>query len=204
MQASTEELIKIIASYLKGSWRFNQLEFDNTGKMELLGDSGRKILFRHKQGTRTMINVSGTWPIIEGDNYYRHVSDWGVMGEGDTVPNINFSCLRKPKAIANDVQNRFIKDYDRLYELCLEAKKTVLANRDLMSHKISAMKKVINFRDDHGFSVDCPRFYISDYINSQHGTVFCRQSSCDLDLKGISYDSAIKILAILNDSTKEQ
>ncbi len=201
------DLIKQVAAHLPKEWRFNQFaEDEQKENPELIGENGAKVYFRYRRDKPTMVNVTGCWPKIPGDSRYIGVSDWGVMDSNDHYPAMNFSVSRQPTAIATDLKRRFLENYKRLYLLCVEQRQKTIDHRELISHKVAAMERVAPVeRCVHRHNPDNPRLYLQYKVqDGPSGEIyFNSQSTCDLKLTHVPFDTVIKVLATIDqDVTK--
>lgn len=65
------------------------------------------------------LNISGDYP-KDREGRYSGPRDWGVIAYNETGPSITVNASRAPEAIAKDIKSRFLPEYTRLFNLCLE------------------------------------------------------------------------------------
>ena len=92
-----------------GHCRYATIKHDGGGLIQLYYDSYRKH-----------VSCSGRYPERNGRSC--SPSDWGVLRYSEAAPAIKFSPTREPKALARDIERRFLAKYLPLFAACQSRK----------------------------------------------------------------------------------
>ncbi len=148
-----------------------------------------------------MVNVTGTWPKIPGCVRYSCVRHWGVLKKNESYPTINFNVSKKPRAIARDIQKRFLVNYQDYYKRCLAERTKTVKHRENVKHQIDVLKKVHPLVENvHRHNPDRPRLYLVKKLKDElAGELFFNSNNkFDVNFSNLPLDKMVKVLAILN------
>jgi hypothetical protein len=140
------------------------------------------------------LNVSGDYPRDEGNNgSYSDPKSWGAIAYNESPPSITVSADRSPEAIARDIQRRFLPEYTRIYNLCIEKRNERNAARSGYLSKAETILKALGKRRAEIVGAPDNTHVDLRYSDSGYGKL----TETSIDLHSLSFETVLEIAAVL-------
>ena len=163
-------------------WTINTYRANNN-YVWIDGDKDRYIVMRR---CSNKVSISGGWPSDPSSSSSLRPSEYKL-----NEPQISFSILRNPKALAKDINRRFLVKYeDTFTRLLVEQKKIKdrIYNNRLI---IEALQRVFDLSEYVYYNAYSPKFH----VNKKHILKFNSDGTFDLNLKSVSIECCFKALS---------
>ena len=203
-----EDLLKLgahIAHYMPKGWRVDRRPIDKDRQhqgAQIIGDHHKAIRIYQSYHSKGKITISGECP------------DYGLTWQQkrhaylpSSSASINVTPSRNPKHMAADIMRRLLPDYEAMLAKAESAAQRYKNSIEEIEHVKHALRCVMpdlrNYDDNsHSTSRRYSFYKPEDGGNYRSGIIEASSYgglSCDLDLRGVSIDKAMQILALLND-----
>ena len=203
-----DELLKLaayIAHYMPDGWRVDRRPVDQDRQhqgVRIIGDHHKSIRLYQSYRSKGKVTICGECP------------DYGLTWQqkrnaclpyGST--SINITPSRNPKHIAADIMRRLMPDYEKMLTKAEEAAqryRNSIAEIEQVEHALRCVIPDLRDYGDNRHSTS-RRYHIyrpEDGGSYRSGTIEASGYgglSCDMDLRGVSIDKAVLILALLRD-----
>ncbi|MGH1439755.1 MAG: hypothetical protein ACRBBR_06565 [Cellvibrionaceae bacterium] len=206
-----DDLLKLaayIAHYMPDGWRVDRRPVDTDKQYQgvrILGDHYKAIRLYQSYRSKGKVTISGECP------------DYGLSWQQQrhaylpsSSPSINVSPTRNPRHIAADIQRRLLPDYEKMLVKAEEAAQRYKDRIEQIEQVEHVLRCVMpDLRDYHDNRHSTSRTYHiyrpeegSNYRSGKIETNGYGSLSCDLKLSDVSIDTAIKIMALLQETSK--
>lgn len=195
-----------IAAILPFEWKYNKVkESDRPDRPEIIGPKGAAFFFRWEQGAAgDKVIIAGVYPNTP-DGRYCTPPMWGVMAKDEVVPSIGFSGTRSPSALSRDITRRFLNSYFDIFLRCTIEREKQKKAIDAKKHIVNALGQVAKVTDCYSSSDQRPKLYLDYPITLKDritGEITNIGPKWSLNLKNLSADTLIKILAVVDSEQK--
>ncbi len=186
--SNTQELFKQIAEALGNEWECQPPDED-WDWASLKNSNGWEITLTGSHNGAS-IEVSGVYP--------RSVDRNWVLYSGETAKKINVSATRSPRAIAKDIQRRFIPNYEAVYNLCIDRIAIAKANDEKVAANVAALAQVLGEKHRRGNNTIR---WSNGYANSPYywADFVVNADSVSIKLSSLPLDKALAIAKTLAD-----
>lgn len=193
-----------VAGYMPNGWSFvekdNPHGRDRIHMLCLADEAGREITFSLGwSGKDKKISVSGNYPHRLRDDQLGEPTQGGQLvtprDVSEESPGINVSSEKPHKAIAADICRRFLPDYARIYDKCVERRNASDRYAELHANNWKAFRgsKLINNWRASSFTA---------YLNLEPGYGDIRMESAEtvkLELRSLPVSVALSVLELLEE-----
>lgn len=155
-------------------------------------------LFTSKYDKQPRLTVSDwKWPqyttMERGQTRTNTVFPHSLHGPKESSPRITCSLAKSPEAIARDIKRRFLPEYTRIYQRCLEHAKAYQQHEDISRAQWDIVCAAVNLNPHHN------RHYVSTGEDSRSVTLENRNGSLHLEFYA-SAEQAIRAIAMLTNN----
>ena len=203
-----EELLKLaayVAHYMPKGWRVDSRPVDQDRQYQgarIIGDDYKVIRLYQNYHSKGKVTISGECPAY-GLSWQQQRQAHLPSGSA----SINVSPTRNPKHIAADIVRRLLPDYE---QTLIKAKEAVqryqnaVAEIEQVEHVLRCVMPELRPYNDNSYSTsrrytlyklkDGGHYRSADIQTSGYGGL-----SCDMELRSVSIDKAVQILALLRE-----